>query len=410
MLRAAPFVERLRRLALEVDDGPAAVGPAQGLPEVQVAVDALDHPRARRAARRREDGAQPGDERQQRRHGLCRRVQPAVHGGHQPLGLVAAEPPRGQRLRERQVDLGRGPAERPRLRGEVPSVGERVEREPPAVAGVPEVRLEDAQRRRARLEPGDRFRDPGAPGAREGEGELQIGVGPRTDPAEDLEDERISVDERGVGLLGVQHPGGEGGRQLRGGVEAQRAGPARAAQPLVEEAGEPRVAQPFVHGASGERPLPDPPDQGGGEAGGQLGPYAQEQLVAVGGRSGRPAGLFHPYEQMEKAGSRAVQGQQLGGRVQRESGDPSALAREPALPGQPFVEQGREGRKEGVRGPGGGCGLRHGIASFPRGAQRTVVCVQMRRVSRMAAGAVRMCGTCRRGKIRMGPARRPGWT
>lgn len=125
-------------------------------------------------------------------------------------------------------------------------------------------------------------------------------------------------------------------------MEAQGAGPARGAQPLVEEAGEPRVAQPLVHGPSGERSLPDPPDQGGGEAGRQLGPYAQEQLIAVGGCAGLAARLFDPHEQMEEAGARAVEGQQLGGRFQRESGDPAALAREPALPGQPFVEQGGE--------------------------------------------------------------------
>ncbi|CAM5701794.1 hypothetical protein SBADM41S_03446 [Streptomyces badius] len=76
-------------------------------------------------------------------------------------------------------------------------------------------------------------------------------------------------------------------------------------------------------------------------------------------------------------------------------------------PAQPFVEQWSEGRKQGPvpRTAGGravpralrqgdvsGCSLRHGIASFPR-AHR------MRRVSRIAAMAVRLCGTCRERKV-----------
>jgi len=334
-------------------------------------------------------------------------VQPAVHGGRQALGLGALQPQGGQGRGEGEVDLGGGPPQRPGLGGEVPPRGQRVEREPPPVPGVAEVRLEDAQGRRAGLEPGHRRRDAGAAGLPEGERQFEVGVGAGADPPEDLEDVGVAEHQGGVGLFGVEDPRGERPGQRAGGVEAERSGAAGGAQPLVQEPGEARVAQPLVDGAAGQRALPDPSDQGGAEAWRQLGPYAEQELVAVGGFAGRAAGLFHPQEEMEESGPGAVQGQQLGGRFQRESRDPAALAREPALPGQPFVEQGCEGREQGVRGPGGGCGgLRHGIASFPRGAHRAVVSVQMRRLSRMAAGAVRMCGTCRKGKIHMDG---PGW-
>lgn len=103
--------------------------------------------------------------------------------------------------------------------------------------------------------------DPLAPLAAEGERQFQVRVGAREDPPEDLEDERVPVDERGVGLFGVQHPGCETGRDRGGPLEAQRAEAPGTAEALQQHIGQPGVVQRVVDDPSGERAPLHPADQ-----------------------------------------------------------------------------------------------------------------------------------------------------
>ncbi|CAM5605415.1 hypothetical protein LSPH24S_00371 [Lysinibacillus sphaericus] len=164
------------------------------------------------------------------------------------------------------------------------------------------------------------------------------GVAPNAEGAEkNFEDVRIAVDQRGVGLFGVQHPGRETGRDRGGPLEAEGAEGARAAEPFQQKVRQARIVQRVVDGPPGQRSALHPADQGRGERGRQRTPYADQELVAVVARAGRRRRLLDPDQQMEQTGARgAVQRQHLGGRDQGEPGDRPALAGEPPLPGQPF--------------------------------------------------------------------------
>lgn len=111
--------------------------------------------------------------------------------------------------------------------------------------------------------------------------------------------------------------------------------------------------QALVHREPGQRALRRPAEARRREVRGQGLPDAEQQLVAVAGRGGDPGGaLFDPYQQVEQGGVARVRGTQLGDRHRHKTGDRTPLAREPALAGQPVVEQGRQ-RSEERRRVGG---------------------------------------------------------
>lgn len=187
---------------------------------------------------------------------------------------------------------------------------------------------------------------------------LKIRIDAGLDAPEDLQDVRIPVYDRGVGLLGVEEPGSEPGghRHLRVAFEAQRARRARMTQPLQQQSGGAGVAEGVVHHQSGQRSLARPADVGVDQAGRQELPYTKQQLVAVAGR-GCPGAVLRMHQQMQ------TPWMQLGRGQKRQIRDGPPLAREPPLPWQPGPQQRRDrgqqcGRAEAVRyercGPGHG--------------------------------------------------------
>lgn len=164
-----------------------------------------------------------------------------------------AQRDRGQRPGERRVHLGGGPAQRPRLGGEVLALGQLAQRQFPAVGRALHERLEHAEyiglRVEVREHPGRGGRDPRAalPGQRQRK--LQIGVDPGDDPAQHLQDERISVDDRRVGLLRRHQARYQVLPYLLAPVvlEAQVTDAGPAAQGFQEDTGGARVVQRLVH-------------------------------------------------------------------------------------------------------------------------------------------------------------------
>ncbi len=359
---------------------------------MQIAVDALGGPAAAVVAdggERVEGGAQPGAVGLEDGHGAGGGLQPLVHLGGDHIELRAAQLGGRQRLGERGVHLGGGMAERPRRAGEVRADGQRVQRQLPAVRRARQEGLEHAQRRRLaallggrRLVPGGGRRHPRALGVRQGPRQLQIRVDARFDPPEDLQDEGITVDDRGVGLFDgdrpARQPGGDVGIGLP--AEAQRAEPARHPQPLQQQPAQPVVEQRVIDGATAQRAAARTADRRVRQLGRQRRMHAQQELVAVaaGRRTARWRALLGADEQQQQAGrARVGARQQLGRREQGEAGDQPSLAGEPALAWYPFGEQGRQrGQQIGcgderaaIRGVSGGTGrggVRHGVASFPR--------------------------------------------
>ncbi len=316
---------------------------------MQVAVDALGGPAAPRVPECRdgvEGGPQPRYVRDERRDRLCGRLQAFHHPGHQVPGPVVGQGRRRQRGGERRVHLGRRPAEGMGLGDEVPPVGQGGEGELPPVLRAVQERLQHAERERfrarVRLEPGHRCGYPAAALTAERERQFEIGVGAGEDPAEDLQDERVPVDERGVGLLGVQEARRETRWDGLRAVEAERAEGSGVAEPFQQEGGDARVVQPLVQGAAGQRSFGDLADACVRQPLGQCGAHAEQELVAVALRlRGAAARLVDPDEQVQQPGARArgVQWQYLRRRDERESGDGLPLAGEPPLTGHPLVEQ-----------------------------------------------------------------------
>ncbi|MEY9486146.1 hypothetical protein RKD26_001940 [Streptomyces calvus] len=195
----------------------------------------------------------------------------------------------------------------------------------------------------ATSQPGGR-RHPGAALAGQGQRQLQVGIDAGHDPAQQLQDERISVDDRRVRLLGRHQARHQPGADLlaRVPLEAKPADPRPGAQGLQEQFGGPGVVQGLVDRPSGQRAPCDMTDERGREPGRQRLAHAYQQLVAVAGpllaavaRQQRLMGAHQQVVQAQLGRGR----QQLGGRDQREPGDRAALAREPALPRQPFPQQ-----------------------------------------------------------------------
>ncbi len=176
----AALVDRLGRLALEVQQHPAVRG-AHRLPEVQVAVDALDGQAVGvGVGELLEGGAQCGPEAEQSGDGGDGAVEPVGHRGGQSSGLRAVEPGDGHRAGEHPVHFGGGPAEPVGLDGEVAGgavalePADLVEGEFPAVLGVRQVALEQPEGGgfgafHPALEPGGDPGDPGGAGPGEGE-------------------------------------------------------------------------------------------------------------------------------------------------------------------------------------------------------------------------------------------------
>jgi hypothetical protein len=216
--------------------------------------------------------------------------------------------------------------------------------------------------------------------------QLQIGVDAGQDAAQQLQNERISVDDRGVGLLGRHHPWHQIVPELLPGValEVQRADLRPRPQRLKEQIGGAWVVQRLVHRPPGQWPLFGVADQRGCQPWRERFAHADQELVAVAGmRQGTMGGsvrLMGPYEQMQQPQLR-VPRQQLDRRDQRETGHRAPFAREPPLPRQPLAQQRIQGREETrARRGGAGDGFRHGVASFPHflrvasGARRCAGC------------------------------------
>lgn len=234
---AAPLVERTGRLALEVDDEPLPARP-QHLPQMQVAVDALGRWPGVAGGQRAEGGPQTGYEGLERRHAVCRGVQPLGHRLRRTTALAVRTGREGRGQCE--VHLRRGLPQLVCLRGEVVTGGERAQRQRPAVRRVAQIRLEHAQRRLLRLcrpEPGHRRGHPAAALSGQRARHLQVRVDTGLDAPEQLQDELVAVHQRGVGLLGVQQPRRQPGGHRRGRValEPQGTGRTRMPQPLQEQ-------------------------------------------------------------------------------------------------------------------------------------------------------------------------------
>ena len=216
---AAALDERPRRLALEVDDHPVAVRP-EGLAEVVVAVRA-DHAAGRAGLREQaqllphllaatEDRREPlvvlgqleedaGDLLVDGRGQQAQRLDARLLGRERRIVRIGGED--GVHLAGHLAEPAQ-PVEEA-LRG-----GARlVERELPAVGGRGHVLLEDAERRRelparVAVPAGERGDVVEAALAEEAQ-HLQLRVGARLEPPEELQDQRLVEDDRAVRLVGA---------------------------------------------------------------------------------------------------------------------------------------------------------------------------------------------------------------
>ncbi|MGX1122618.1 hypothetical protein RKD37_007981 [Streptomyces ambofaciens] len=232
--------------------------------------------------------------------------------------------------------------------------------------------LEHTERRLVRMggtHPRHRRRDPAAALAGQCVGHLQVRIDAGLDAPEELQDELVAVDQRGVGLLGVQQPRREmAGHRPRGvGLEAQGARLARVPEPFEEQLGGPGVVQRVVDRPTRQRPVLHLPDDGPAQPRRRLLAHAEQQLVAVPGRRSAAregdGALSGVHQEVQTAR------EQLGHRQQAQLGHGPVLAREPALARQPLAQQLAERRHRLGELPAScaqGCGLRHGDASFPR--------------------------------------------
>ena len=215
-----PLGQRLGRFSLEVDDLPT-LRRAQGLPEVEVAVHALDGPRPDRA---------DGTEELTQCRAVLGQLRNDVQCGVEPLGhrlgqlrvVGRGSLTRREVLGQECVHLAHGLAQSLRLGGEVAAdlvgvqvglreqVAHRRQRELPAVAGGPQELLQHPQLQPVALDPSQQLRDVVRPGAGEPFVDLDVGVGAGSDPAEDLQQRLLAEGHRRVRLLA-----GEGRRGCR---------------------------------------------------------------------------------------------------------------------------------------------------------------------------------------------------
>ncbi|CAM5599024.1 hypothetical protein SGRIM128S_09773 [Streptomyces griseomycini] len=279
-----PLGQRPGRLALEVDQRPLTGRGPQALPEVQVAVHPLGGPGVSlggQVVQRGERRAQAGGVRPQRGH--------RVHGGLQPLGhavdhqpqLGVAQGDRRQRAGQHGVHLGGGASQVPCLGDEVLALGEFPQRQLPAVRRALHERLEHPQDVRldglrrtgghlgVRDQPGRGRGHPGAARTGQRQRQLQVRVDPGHDPAQQFQDERVSVDDRRVRLLGGHQTRHQTGPDLpvRVPLETEPADPGLGAQGLQEQFGGPGVVQGLVDRPSGQGALRHMTDQRGREPG-----------------------------------------------------------------------------------------------------------------------------------------------
>ncbi len=281
-----------------------------------------------------------------------------------------------QRAGQRGVHLGGGPPQRPGLGDEVLALGQLAQRQLPAVGGALEEGLEHAQHPgpavQVRHHPPRGRGHPGAALAGQGQRQLQVGIDAGHDPAQHLEDERISVHDRRVRLLGGRQPRHQPGAYVlfRCPLEAQPSDAGPRAQRLQQHLGGAGVVQGVVGRASGRRAPGHVADQRGREPGRQRLAGAYQELVAVAGPLGRGPGgrgLLVGADQDVVEPEAGVGGEQVGGRDQGQAGDRTPFAGEPALPRKPLPQQWFQGRQEIRRARDGAYdGFRHGVASFPR--------------------------------------------
>ena len=212
-----PLGERLGRLALEVDDLPALDG-AQGLAEVQVAVDLL-HLDGVELAQPGERLAQPALVGRQVGYDVERGDEPALHRPGQLAQGVGLAPLDREVLGQVGVHLGQRDAEPRGLAGEVAAdlvgvqvgLGEQVahagQRQVPAVARGAEELLEHRELDGRvgvvvdEVEPPVERGDVRRPGLGEDLVDRDVGVDPRGHLAEDLHQRVLAERDRRVGLL-----------------------------------------------------------------------------------------------------------------------------------------------------------------------------------------------------------------
>ena len=245
---------------------------------MQVAVDALGGRRpASQGGERVERGAQPAVRNgAQRGHGVGRGLQPLGHRRGDAAVPCAPRAAAGGRAASARWHLGGGPAQRraPR-RVKSSAVGER--RAAPAPSrprrrGRNGWSTPSVARSCGSVGRGTRPRAPGTrvqPCPASASGSSRSGLTPGLDPPEELQDERVAVDQRGVGLLGVRAGAARARRAASRRVAARSAaGPMRAGlRAAAPGAAAPsrRVLQGVVDRQPGQRPVVDPADEGGAE-------------------------------------------------------------------------------------------------------------------------------------------------
>ena len=218
---AGALAHRTHRLALEVDEHPAALGHLQHLTEVQVAVDALQIG-PDRLTTAFDHGVERVSVRREPRHGRDRRSEPCTHAPGGGRDVILGHRACGQQRGQRAVDAGGRDPQSPRLGRELPPLAHGGEGHLPALDGAREelLRHREVPPRApvgaaavgpVRHDVADGTRHGVRSGIREHGRELDVGVGPIVQRAEDLGDHRVArarcrlEDDRGVRLLGREH-------------------------------------------------------------------------------------------------------------------------------------------------------------------------------------------------------------
>ncbi len=272
----------------------------------------------------------------------------ACHDG-EPLGHARRDRGRvtllgAQRLRQLGVHQPDRLAQPGRLGREVAAhlvgaqvaLGEQVtharQRHRPAVGGVRGEVLQHPERRGGAVEGAlDRplqRRDLLATDRAQGPVQLQVGVEPRRDAAEQLEDRRLAVGDRRVGLLRPEHPAADAGRDLRPrlGDEADPVDGDSLADGVEQPVGDLVVPQPVVGDV-----LADPADGDVLQLGARVLPAGHEKLVVV-----HRAAVVELHGDHDLVEERLTRGEQGGGGRDLDRAHRAALRGEPPLPGQPL--------------------------------------------------------------------------
>ena len=287
-VRLVPFRDRAQRLPFKVQDQPAlgAVGlRVQQLAQMQVTVDALQRRQVLNGAQPVDDAGNVGFIGSDDGCGLIPGPpDPAHHcldAGFALQGRWGVAAHAGQQA---AVHVGRGPADRGGLFGEVESFNGRGRCEGPDVLAAGDEFVHDAQvplQLLAGFHPAGRGpavqgRHVAAAGLRQGSAYLHIRVDAGGQHAEELDDDGKPADRhhhRGVGLLTAEHPGLAGGRRFPGSAEGVAA--AGAGRRIREGRAAGQEVQPAAYEGGVVGSVVDP-------AGAQIGVLALAQQCVTG--------------------------------------------------------------------------------------------------------------------------------